>query len=351
MMNQPLPYKRQWWVLRIGKASFKFDKRVLPVALILLLVGFVVLVATINYGEYDITPLQVIRTLLGLESDSRFHLVVWKFRLPRILISFMIGMALATSGAILQGITRNPLADPGLLGVTSGASLVAVASIVWFGASSSTLPITSFFGAMIMALLIYGLAWKGGTSSVRLILVGVGLSAITSAITNIIITFGDIRLVQQAYIWLAGSVYGRDWGHVNAIAPWIFILIPLAMLQARQLNTLNLGEDTARGLGMRVEWQRGVLLFISVSLASISVAVAGAVGFVGLVAPHITRRLVGPSHEGLIPASAFVGGVLVMFADYISRVVIAPSELPVGLVTAMIGAPYFVYLLYRQRNR
>jgi len=260
-------------------------------------------------------------------------------------------MALATSGAILQGITRNPLADPALLGVTSGASLVAVASIVWFRASISALPFTSFLGAVIMATLIYGLAWKGGTSSVRLILVGVGLSAISTAITNIMLTFGDIRLVQQAYIWLSGSVYGRDWGHVSAITPWVAILIPLAILQARQLNTLNLGEDTAKGLGMRVEWQRGILLFISVGLASVSVAVAGAVGFVGLVAPHITRRLVGPSHEGLIPASAFVGGVLVMLSDYISRVVIAPSELPVGLVTAMIGAPYFIYLLYRQRNR
>ncbi len=350
-MMQSAKAKHNWWVVRIGGFSYKLDKRVLPVFLVMLVLGLIILVTSVSYGEYDISPLQVITTILGNETDRRFNLVVWQFRLPRIVISFMIGAALSVSGTILQGITRNPLADPGILGVTSGAAFAAVASIVWLQISPTYLPYVTFAGATIMAALIYLLAWKGGSSSIRLILVGIGLAAITGALTNVMIVFGDINQVQQAYVWLAGSVYGRDWGHVGSIAPWLLVLLPVSILQARQLNTLNLGEDTAKGLGMNVEWQRGILLLISVALAAISVAVAGTVGFVGLVAPHITRRLVGPAHEGLIPAAALLGGVLVMFADLVGRFIIAPSELPVGIVTAMIGAPYFVYLLYQTRNQ
>ncbi|MEQ8676099.1 MAG: iron ABC transporter permease [Aggregatilineales bacterium] len=348
---QSTKVKHNWYIFRRGNFSYKLDRRVLPVLLALIVLGVIILIGSVSYGEYDISPLQVLQTILGLEDNSRFQLVVWQFRLPRIVISFMIGAALSVSGTILQGITRNPLADPGILGVTSGASLAAVASIVWFRLPPNYLPFTTFAGASIMAVLIYLLAWKGGSSSIRLILVGIGLAAFTSAITNIMIVFGDIRQVQQAYVWLAGSVYGRDWGHVSSITPWLLVLLPVAILQARQLNTLSLGDDTAKGLGVNVELQRGILLLTSVALAAVSVAVAGTVGFVGLVAPHITRRLVGPAHEGLIPASALLGGVLVMFADLVSRFVIAPSELPVGIVTAMIGAPYFMYLLYRNRNK
>lgn len=343
--------KHNWWILRVGNFSFKLDKRVLPILLMLTVLGLAILVVSVSYGEFDITPVQVLSTILGLEDNDRFQLVVWQFRLPRIITAFLIGAALSVSGAILQGITRNPLADPGILGVTSGASLAAVASIVWFQLPTTVLPFATFTGAVVMAGLIYFLAWKDGSSSIRLILVGIGLAAMATALTNIMIVFGDIQQVQQAYVWLAGSVYGRDWDHVRSVVPWLLVLLPMAILQARQLNTLNLGDDTAKGLGVNVELQRGILLLIAVGLAGISVAVSGTVGFVGLVAPHITRRLVGPAHEGLIPASALLGGVLVMFADLVSRWVIAPSELPVGIVTAMIGAPYFMYLLYRNRNK
>ncbi|MGJ3239117.1 MAG: FecCD family ABC transporter permease [Anaerolineae bacterium] len=350
-MRSQVKHKHNWIILRAGAFSFKLDKRVLPVIGVLLALGALTLVVSVSYGEYAITPLEVLGTLFGMNDDARFELVVWQFRLPRIAVAFLIGAALAVSGTILQGITRNPLADPGILGVTAGASLAAVASIVWLRLPASTLPFSTFAGASIMAGLIYMLAWRGGSSSIRLILVGIGLGAIATALTNLMIVFGDINQVQQAYVWLAGSVYGRDWGHVSAIVPWLLVLIPLATLQARQLNTLNLGDDTARGLGVAVEIQRGVLLLVAVALAGIAVAVSGTVGFVGLVAPHITRRLVGPAHEGLIPASALLGGVLVMFADLISRWVLAPSELPVGIVTAIIGAPYFMYLLYLNRNQ
>jgi iron complex transport system permease protein len=184
-----------------------------------------------------------------------------------------------------------------------------------------------------------------------LILIGIALQGVVGAVTTTILLFGQIHDVHQAYFWLTGSVYGRNWEHVYALGGWLIVFVPAAILLARQLNTMSLGDDTARGLGLHVEWQRVLLMVISVALAAAAVAVAGTIGFIGLVAPHITRRLVGPSHEGLIPVSALFGGALLVLSDLIGRWVIAPSELPIGVVTAMIGAPYFLYLLYRNRNK
>jgi iron complex transport system permease protein len=268
-------------------------------------------------------------------------------------VAFLVGMALATSGTIMQGITRNPLADPFLLGVSSGAGLAAVALIVWIkNVTIYLLPWAAFGGALATAAAIYILAWKNeGSSPIRLILIGIALEAALGAVTSTMMLFGRIEDVQQAMAWLTGSVYGRNWEHVYALGGWLLVLLPGTFLLARQLNTLNLGDATAKGLGQRVEWQRGLLLVMSVALAAAAVAVAGTIGFIGLVAPHITRRMVGPSHEGLLPISALFGGALLVLADLIGRWVIAPSELPIGVVTAMIGAPYFLYLLYRNRNR
>ena len=344
--------KPTWNTLRVGRFSFKLDRRAVPVFIILTLIGIGVLVTSISYGEFDISPVEVLQTILGIETDdTRHELVVWTFRMPHILVAFMVGAALGVSGAIMQGITRNPLADPGILGVTAGASVAAVAMIVWFDLPIAWLPLAAFGGALVMAILIFALAWKGGSAPIRLILVGVGLGAVAGALTSLMIVFGEINQVQQATVWLAGSVYGRGWEHVRTIFLWLVVLLPLTILMTRQLNTLGLGDDLAKGLGLRVEIQRGLLLVLSVALAAVAVSVSGTVGFVGLVAPHITRRLVGPSHEGLLPITALLGGVLLMFADLVGRWVISPSELPVGIVAAMIGAPYFAYLLYQTRNQ
>lgn len=348
-----------WNTIRIPRLRFSYrvDKRVLPVMLMIAAFTLVVLVVSISYGEYDISPAEVVQTLLGLVDAEHaqyrnFNLVVFTFRLPRILVAFMVGAALATSGAIMQGITRNPLADPYLLGVSGGAGLVAVAVIVWLSnVPISVLPFATFAGGLVTAVLIYGLAWKrGGSSPMRLILVGIALASVVGSLTTIMLVFGNINQVQQAYVWLTGSVYGRTWEHVQALAGWLLILLPAAFLSARWLNSLGLGDDAARGLGLRVERQRVILLVISVALAAGAVAVAGTIGFVGLVAPHVTRRLVGPSHEGLLPVSALFGGALLVLADLVGRWVIAPSEMPIGVITAIIGAPYFLYLLYRGRN-
>jgi iron complex transport system permease protein len=266
-------------------------------------------------------------------------------------VAFLVGAGLAVSGAILQGLTRNPLADPSIIGISSGASLAAVVLIVLVPmAPLFLLPLAAFAGALVVAVLIYFLAWEQGSTSVRLILVGVGLAIIVDALTTLMITFGEINSVSQALVWLAGSVYGRSWEHVWLLLTWLGSLFPLTLLLCRDLNTLNLGDEVARGLGSQIEFKRGLLLLISVALAGAAVATAGTIDFVGLMAPHIARQLVGPSHEGLIPTAALTGGMLVVLADLLGRSLFAPIEIPCGVITAMIGAPYFIYLMYRSHN-
>jgi iron complex transport system permease protein len=184
----------------------------------------------------------------------------------------------------------------------------------------------------------------------RLILVGIGLGAICGAATSLMITFGDIYDVQRALIWLTGSVYGRSWEEFWSLLPWILLFAPLALLLARDLNALNLGEEVARGLGSPVALQRGILLLTAVALAASTVAAAGTIGFVGLMAPHVARRLVGPDHVGLLPTAGVLGALIVVAADLLGRTLFAPIELPAGLVTAAVGAPFFIALLWQQRK-
>jgi iron complex transport system permease protein len=332
--------------------SVRVDRRVPLIVLGLTITSLVVMILSVGYGEYPISPLNVIKTILGLNTNNPdYDFVIYTLRLPRVITAFLVGMALAIAGTILQGLTRNPLAAPEIVGVEAGAGLAAVSLIVLFPSTPvSLLPIAAFAGALIAALLVYGLSWDGGSSPVRLILVGVGVGTIASALTSLMITFGNIYDVSQALVWLAGSVYGRTWEHIQALLPWLIVLIPLSLISARELNTLNLGDDVARGLGSAVEWQRGLLLVTSVALAGSSVATAGTIGFVGLMSPHLARQLVGPSHEGLMPTAALVGGLVVALADLLGRSLFAPIELPCGVVTAAVGAPYFLYLLYRNRN-
>ena len=342
-----------WRTVRLGqRASFRLDRRALPVLLALLLLLLAAVILSVSYGEYRIAPFDVVRATLGLETgNDDYPLVVRLFRLPRIVLAALVGAALAVSGAILQGITRNPLADPGILGISSGAALAAVSLLVYFTAAPALLlPWAAFGGSLLTAALIYLLAWRGGSSPLRLILIGIGFAAAAQALTTLLVVFGEINDVQRAFVWLSGSVYGRGWAEVRMLALWLVVLLPLTFLSARQLNTLSLGDESATGLGVGLERTRAFLILLSVALAAGAVAAAGTVGFVGLVAPHITRRLVGPGHEGLLPASALTGALLVVLADLVGRTVIAPSQLPAGLITAMIGAPYFMVLLWRYRD-
>lgn len=332
--------------------SFRVDRRVPPVLALALLATVAVMVVNISVGEYPVPLLDVVRTVLGLPTGNEdYTFIVNTLRLPRMLVAALVGMALGVSGAIMQGLTRNPLADPGILGISSGAGLVAVSLIVVVrNVPAGAIPLGAFGGAVAVAALIYLLAWRGGDSPLRLILVGIGLGAVCSALTTLMITFGEINDVQRALVWLTGSVYGRSWAELWALLPWVALFAPLALLLARDLNALNLGEDVARGLGSPVGLRRGLLLLAAVALAAATVAAAGTIGFVGLMAPHLGRRLVGPDHSGLLPTAGVLGALLVVAADLVGRTIMAPVELPAGLVTAAIGAPFFIALLWRQRK-
>jgi iron complex transport system permease protein len=328
------------------------DSRAVVVFLALAAVAFAGVVANVGYGEYPIPPVDVVKTLMGFQSgDENYSFIVNVLRLPRALVAVLVGAALAVSGAILQGLTRNDLAAPDIVGVNAGAGLVAVSMIVLFPSTPAAyLPPAAFAGAFVVAVLLYVLAWRGSSSPMRLILIGVGISAVATALTTVMITYGDIYQVSQALVWLTGSVYGRTWEQIWPLLPWLLVFMPLAILRARHLNTLNLGDEVARGLGARVELERGLLLLASVALAASAVATAGTIGFVGLMSPHIARRLVGPAHGGLLPVAAMTGGAIVVLADLLGRTMFAPTEIPCGIVTSAVGAPFFLYLLYRSRK-
>ncbi|MBW4667384.1 MAG: iron ABC transporter permease [Cyanomargarita calcarea GSE-NOS-MK-12-04C] len=333
--------------------SFRFQKRVPTVLFILIFTTLAAMVIATSFGEYRTPPLVVIQTVLGIDTGNPdYAFVINTLRLPRILTACFVGMALAISGTIMQGITRNPLADPGIIGIDAGAGLAAVSLIVLFpNAPAGLLPLSAFGGALIASILIYLLAWDRGTHPIRLILIGVGIAAVTSAFTSLIVTFGNIYDVSQALVWLAGSVYGRTWEQVFSLLPWLIIFIPLALVKAPQLNALALGDEIAKGLGSKIEWQRSFLLLISAALSGAAVATAGTIGFIGLISPHIARQLVGGNHQGLIPVAGMIGAMIVVIADFLGRVLFAPVELPCGIITAVIGAPYFIYLLVKSRRK
>ena len=330
--------------------SFRVDRRVPVILTVLVTLAMLSLIAAISQGEYPVPPLEAVKTALGFSANPDYQFVVNTLRLPRALVALLVGMGLAVAGTISQAIARNPLAAPAIIGINSGASMVAVIFIVLFPtAPAAWLSVAAFLGALLVAITIYLLAWRQGSSPIRLILVGIGLTALTGACTSILVTFGRVGNVSQALVWLTGSVYGRSWQHLWPLLPWLVIFIPLALVLSRDLDALNLGDDLAQGLGNRVEWTRSLLLLCIVALAGSSVATAGTIGFVGLMAPHLARKLVGPSHAGLLPVAALIGACLVKLADLAGRLLFAPTELPCGVITAIIGAPYFLWLLYRNR--
>ncbi|MGC1310539.1 MAG: iron ABC transporter permease [Phormidesmis sp.] len=342
----------QWLVFRTKSLSVRLDRRVPKVMLGLAIASLITAIWSIGQGEYPVPPLDVVRTVLGLPTDNAdYGFVVNTLRLPRTLVAWGVGMALAIAGTLTQGITRNPLAAPNIIGFEAGAALAAVTLVVVFpSVPIAVLPLVAFGGALTVAMLIYFLAWKDGSSPIRLILVGIGFTLISDALTDLMVTFGNINNVSQALVWLAGSVYGRSWEQAIAFAPWLVIFSLLSLFLSRELNALQLGDEVARSLGSRLEWQRGWLLLSAVALSGSAVATAGSISFVGLMSPHIARQLVGPSHEGLLPVAALTGGLVVIVADLIGRLLFAPIELPCGIVTAVIGAPYFLYLLIRNRS-
>lgn len=313
------------------------------------------LLISMNSGYAKLSPLDTLRTLLG-GGTGKENLILFSFRLPRIVISMLIGGGLALSGCIIQSISRNGLADPGLLGINAGAGLMVILYVMFLGAQSFlsifTLPFLSLIGAGVTAVLVYILAFKKGEgiAPMRLVLTGIAVQAGISALTTLLVVKLDDTQFGFVATWQAGSIWGSNWNYVLALLPWLLLLIPYVMMKSRVLDVLNLGEDEACGLGVAVEQERRKLLGAAVALAASSVAVSGSISFVGLIAPHLARRLVGPKHSILLPTCALVGGVLVSAADTIARVIVQPAEIPTGIVVAVIGAPYFLYLLAKSRT-
>jgi iron complex transport system permease protein len=321
-------------------------------AAILLIVSFII---SMNTGYIKLSPLDTLRALFG-GGGGKQNLILFEFRLPRIVVSILAGAGLALSGGIIQGISKNALADPGLLGINAGAGLMVILYVLFFGAKSFlsvfTLPFLAFAGAGAAAILIYALAFKKneGIAPLRLILTGIAVQAGISALTTLLVVKLDEDQFDFVAAWQAGSIWGSSWKFVLALLPWLIVLIPYVLYKSRVLDILNLSDDVALSLGASVEKERRGLLAASVALAASCVAVSGSISFVGLIAPHLARKLVGPKHAILLPVCALAGAVLVSAADTVARVIVQPSEIPTGITVAIIGAPYFLYLLTKSRQ-
>jgi len=323
-----------------------------------LLIGIFVMIITttlvsMGLGYSSLSYNRLIPTFLG-EGTFKEEFVLFSVRLPRIVITLLAGMALALSGAILQGITRNDLADPGIIGINSGAG---VAISVFFlyapidvGSFIYLLPVVAFIGALITACLIYLFSYSKseGLQPVRLILIGVGFSMALSGTMVLLISSSEREKVDFIARWLAGNIWGTDWPFILALLPWLLVLIPFTLFKANRLNILNLSETTAIGLGISIEKERLLLLLTAVALAAAAVSVTGGIAFIGLMAPHIAKTLVGARHQLFIPLAVLIGGWLLLFADTIGRNIVEPEGIAAGIMTALIGAPYFIYLLLKK---
>ncbi|WP_089821974.1 FecCD family ABC transporter permease [Halogranum amylolyticum] len=305
------------------------------------------------FGEGVATTVANLTGLSTASVDlSKETLIVWNIRLPRVVVGALVGMNLAVSGAIFQAVTRNELASPYILGVSSGAGLAILLTLVVFTGFSTFLPVFAALGGTTAFLVVYAIAWKNGTSPVRLVLAGVIVSTIFGSLqTAMYLLASDISVVQSAIAWTTGSLTGTDWEQVRMILPWtLFATIPLSIVASRQLNVLLLGEKTAKALGMSVERVRFALSGVAILAASAAISVAGIVGFVGLIVPHVVRNIVGSDYKRLVVGCLFAGPALMVAADVGARLALSPTQIPVGIVTGLVGGPYFLYLM-RKKER
>ncbi|MGD6804669.1 FecCD family ABC transporter permease [Rossellomorea vietnamensis] len=338
------------------KLSFLIDLSAVKKIFLLLAVTALIFILSTGLGDMNIQPWTVLMVFFGGGTELE-QLVVQSFRLPRIIIALLAGMSLAIAGALLQGMVRNPLASPDIIGITGGAGAAVVGFLAFFSDENNALtvsiqwlPLAAFAGAAVVAFLVYFLAWKNGVSPVRLVLIGIGISALMQAIITMLMILGPIFRASQANIWITGTVNASNWKDVQILLPWTLILILIAFVLARNVNIQELGEEIATGVGSHIQRQRIILLTLATGLVGGAVAFAGGIGFVGLMAPHMARRLVGSSFGALLPVAALLGGTLVMIADLVGRTLFLPLEVPAGVFTAAIGAPYFIYLLFKTKN-
>lgn len=346
-------------------AALDGDRTGRAVAVIMLLAIALCAVALVSLtaGASDASFLQVAIDWLSPGSGAlseRDSLIIRDIRMPRVAMGALIGAALAVSGAVMQGLFRNPLADPGLIGVSAGAALGAVSVIVLGGtmlaplttlAGIYALPLAAFVGGLAVTLMLYRISTRHGQTSVAtMLLAGIALAALANALLGLLIFMADDRQLRDITFWNLGSLAGATWPKISAIGPVIALSLIVAPFLARGLNGLALGEASARHLGVPVQRLKYTAIFTVAAAAGASVAVSGGIGFVGIIVPHLLRLAIGPDNRFLLPAAALGGACLLLVADAIARTVAAPAELPIGIVTAAAGAPVFLWILLRRRG-
>ncbi|MGO4108090.1 FecCD family ABC transporter permease [Paenibacillus sp. YAF4_2] len=335
------------------KLSYLLEHKALWTALILFLLCIAAAILSTGIGSQFIAPIDVIKSIIG-KGSAMHDVIVLKLRLPRIVIALLVGAALASAGAVLQGLIRNPLASPDVTGITEGASLGTVLFLFFLGGHVSVhwMPVAAILGAYAVTVILYLLSWKKGASPLRMVLIGTGLSAAFKSISYMFIIASPYFLANRAMTFMTGSIYGSSWEKdVYTLLPWLIVLLPATWLMARHVNVQALGDDVAGSAGANVQKHRLILLLLSVSLAGAAIAIGGAIAFIGLMAPHMARKLVGSSFGGLLPVSALLGAIILLVSDLVARTVFAPLDIPAGVFTAAIGAPFFLYMLYRHRNQ
>ena len=338
------------------------ERALRPAALLVLIAALLLalLLANLGIGAVKVPPTEVVAILfdragidLGIDYSSQHESVVWNIRLPRVLLGLLVGASLATAGASLQGVFRNPLADPSVIGVSSGAAVGAVIAIVvgitFLGAFS--LALAAFTGGLIATVIVYMAARSyGRTDVVTIVLAGIAVNATAGAITGFFTFVADDDQLRSIVFWTLGSVGGATWSSLRAVAPLMLAGVIILPMWARSLNMMTLGDREAAHVGVSTERVRVGVILVAALITGASVAVAGMVGFVGLVVPHIIRLVAGPDHRFLLPASALLGAATLLLADLIARTAAAPSEIPLGVMTAIAGGPFFLWLIHRTRG-
>lgn len=335
-----------------GHTAFNKKAVLLLTLLACLIILTVYIRLAVGYISFD--PYTATKVWLGMGTDKQ-NLILLDLTMPRIGLSILIGMGLAVSGAVLQGLSRNGLADPGILGINSGAGLAVILFLSIYPTtkpgSALVIPLTALVGALLTAVIIYLFSHEKnyGISPSRLLLVGVSVGAGIGSVMIVLSLKLNYQSYQMITNWLAGSIGGANWTFVMALLPWIVILIPFSFFKAKVLDILALGEAQAKGLGISVQREKLWLLLTAVGLAGSCVSVSGGIGFVGLVAPHLARFIMGPKHQYVLTISALLGGLLVLSADTLATTLLQPKEIPTGVVIAFVGAPYFMYLLVKSK--
>jgi iron complex transport system permease protein len=335
-------------IQQVIRARRGVSRRVVVTTIVLAAVTFVVFCLSLSLGDVAIAPWRVLPAAFGSGSVADV-LVVQELRLPRAVLAVMVGFALGMSGSVFQSLARNPLASPDILGVTAGGSLAAVVGLTNFGLSGIVLSLTATAGALVTAALIYVLAFRRGLSSYRLVLVGIGVGAVALALIQYVWSRVHSYDAASAALWLSGSLNGRGWESIRPMALMLVVLIPVTLALVKQLNVLELGDDSARSVGVPVQLSKAVLLLLAVALAGAAIGGAGPVAFVAFVSGPIARRLSRSPGPAVLPAG-LLGAALVVTSDLIGRTILPSSEVSVGIITGIIGAPYLLWLLARTNS-